>query len=55
MIAAWQGYHLNVWLSLAIITVLLVAAIVFSERKNRRLELERRGTPVVPPSDAPSG
>ena len=32
-------WHLNVWLSLAIIGVLLVAAIVFSERKNRQLAL----------------
>ncbi len=30
------GYHLNVWVSLAIIGALLVAAIVFSEARNRR-------------------
>ncbi len=55
MIAAWQGYHLDVWLSLAIITVLLVAAILFSERKNRRLEQERAASAVASRSDAPPG
>jgi tellurite resistance protein TerC len=33
-------WHLNVWISLAVIVVLLLAAVVFSERKNRRLEAE---------------
>ena len=37
--ARW--YHLNVWISLGIITVLLVGAVVFSERRNRRTESER--------------
>ncbi len=53
MIGAWRGYHLNVWLSLAIIAVLLVAAIVFSERKNRQLEQEREASLAAPPSDGP--
>lgn len=55
MVGAWQGYHLDVWVSLGIITVLLIAAIVFSERKNRQLERERSASPVSPSSDAPSG
>jgi tellurite resistance protein TerC len=33
-------WHLNVWISLAVIVVLLLAAVVFSEQKNRRLEAE---------------
>lgn len=36
MIAA-RWYHLNVWVSLVIITALLVGAVVFSERRNRRM------------------
>jgi len=36
-----RWYHLNVWVSLAIIAGLLVAAIVFSERKNRQLEQQK--------------
>lgn len=35
---ATRWYHLNVWISLGIIAVLLAGAIVFSERKNRQLE-----------------
>ncbi|MEL7157033.1 MAG: TerC family protein [Actinomycetota bacterium] len=31
-------FHLNVWISLGVIGALLVAAIVFSERKNRQIE-----------------
>ncbi len=38
---ATRWYHLNVWISLAIIATLLAGAIVFSERKNRQLEQER--------------
>ncbi len=38
---ATRWYHLNVWISLAIIATLLAGAIVFSERKNRQLERER--------------
>ena len=41
MAGTWWGYHLNVWVSLAIIAVLLIAAVVFSEVKNRRLEQDR--------------
>ena len=52
MIGAWRGFHLNVWLSLGIISALLVAAIVFSERKNRQLEQEAEAA-TVPPSDNP--
>lgn len=45
-VARW--YHLNVWISLATIALLLVTAIVFSEHKNRHLhqhedEAERLG------------
>jgi tellurite resistance protein TerC len=38
---ATRWYHLNVWISLAVIATLLAGAIVFSERKNRQLEQER--------------
>jgi tellurite resistance protein TerC len=38
---ATRWYHLNVWISLAIIAALLAGAIVFSERKNRQLEQEQ--------------
>ena len=38
---ATRWYHLNVWVSLGIIAVLLLAAVVFSERKNRQLQRER--------------
>ena len=41
--AASRWYHLNVWISLAIIAALLVAAVVFSEAKNRQLEAEAAG------------
>ncbi len=34
-------YHLNVWISLAIIGAMLAAAVVFSERKNRQLERQQ--------------
>ncbi len=47
MIGAWRGYHLNVWLSLGIITVLLVAAIVFSERKNRQISKEKAASGAI--------
>ena len=49
MVGAWRGFHLDVWLSLAIITILLIAAIVFSERKNRQLEREASESLVPPP------
>lgn len=35
---ATRWYHLNTWISLGIITLLLIAAVVFSELKNRQLE-----------------
>ncbi len=38
---ATRWYHLNVWISLAIIATLLAGAVVFSERKNRQMEQER--------------
>ncbi len=38
--AASRWYHLNVWISLAIIAALLVAAVIFSEAKNRQLEAD---------------
>lgn len=34
-------FHLNVWISLAIIATMLAAAIVFSEQKNRQIERQR--------------
>jgi len=34
---ATRWYHMNVWISLGIITALLIAAIVFSEQKNKEL------------------
>ncbi len=34
---ATRWYHMNTWVSLGIISMLLVAAVVFSERKNRQL------------------
>ena len=37
MIAAYLGHHLDTWISLGVIMALLVAAIVFSRRKERRL------------------
>ncbi|MDH3295585.1 MAG: TerC family protein [Acidimicrobiia bacterium] len=40
MAATWWDYHLNVWISLSIIAALLAGAILFSERKNRRLQQE---------------
>ena len=41
--AASRWYHLDVWYSLAIIAVLLIAAVAFSELKNRRLEASKTG------------
>ncbi len=39
-ISRW--YHLNTFISLAIIVAMLVGAVVFSEAKNRRLETEKQ-------------
>jgi tellurite resistance protein TerC len=50
-------WHLNVWLSLATIGLLLVAAVVFSERKNRQLAalvVDGDPGPSQDPDGAPS-
>lgn len=44
MIASFR-WHLNVWFSLAVIAVLLVGAVLFSERKNRLLAESEGITP----------
>jgi len=44
--AASFRWHLNVWVSLGVIALLLVGAIVFSELKNRRIEAALASPPV---------
>ncbi len=51
MIAA-PVFHLNVWISLGVIGALLVAAVVFSQYKNRQLAAEVAGSPPSPSADA---
>ena len=52
--AAAHWFHLNTYLSLAIIVAMLTAAIVLSERKNRSLSNNSPSAPTPPESASPT-